>query len=206
MRVLSSAEMRAAEASAVSGGCSYEQLMENAGTAAVHALLPFLEQFKPKPLLFLCGKGNNGGDGLVMARLLFSLGFTVSVSFICGKELSELSLLNLDRMPDGVSIIPASGLKEAIQNCAAVFDGVFGIGFHGDLPTDLQLLFEDVNHADCLRVALDIPSGVDCDTGSVSPGSFTADYTLTFGAYKPALLMEKCKPFCGEIQCLEIGL
>lgn len=205
MRICTAAQMREAEAAAVAAGTSYETLMENAGQKAAGEI-QHLAASKPLKILILCGKGNNGGDGLVIARALSEAGWAVQAAFLCGDELSPLSRLNWERLPEAVQIITPEQLSAAIGNAAYIVDGVFGIGFHGELPEAVQAVFELANRSKTVRIALDLPSGMNCDTGEASPNTFQADYTYTFGAYKPALLMKETEPFCGQVERLEIGL
>ena len=205
MRICTAAQMREAEAAAVTKGTSYEALMENAGAKAAEEIRG-LSSGKPSSILLLCGKGTNGGDGLVIARHLAKAGWQVCVSFLCGAELSPLSQLNLERLPQNVSVVPVADLEENIKSAGYLVDGVFGIGFHGELPLSVQRVFQKANRCKACRIALDLPSGMNCDTGETSPNTFCAGVTYTFGAYKPALLMETVKPYCGEVRCLDIGL
>lgn len=204
MKIYTARQMREAEATAVAAGTSYETLMENAGTKAAEELLKRAGQ--PSSVLILCGKGNNGGDGLVVARLLAEAGWDVCVSFLCGEDLSPLSALNRERLPQVVTILSPACLAGEISRAAYLVDGVFGTGFHGELPAAVKEIFRRANSAAAVRVSLDLPSGMDCDTGAVSSDTFRADLTDTFGAYKPALLMESSQAYCGEVSCLEIGL
>lgn len=203
MRICTAAQMRKAEADAVSAGTSYEILMENAGIKAAGELCRLSSS---SSILLLCGKGNNGGDGLVIARLLAALGWQVGVSFLCGTELSPLSQLNFTRLPQNVSIVAPSDLEQQMNFVDYLVDGVFGIGFHGELPLSVQKIFQNANQSRACRIALDLPSGMNCDTGQTSENTFCADITYTFGAYKPALLIDESKPYCGKVCCLDIGL
>lgn len=204
MRNLTAAQMRQAEARAVERGTSYQQLMENAGTEAAGILTA---RFPKRPeILFLCGKGNNGGDALVMARLLAGQGWPVAVSFLCGEQLSELAALNRSLLPQAVREVPPAQLHEATIQAGVLVDAVFGIGFHGTLPENIRAVFRAANQSGAIRASLDLPSGLNCDTGEASPDTFCAALTLTFGAYKPALAMDSCRALCGEIICLDIGL
>ena len=205
MRILTAKQMREAEAAADAAGVSYEQLMENAGTAAAKAIFDHVGG-KAHSVLILCGKGNNGGDGLVIARLLAEKGWDISLAFLCGNALSPLSQLNKERLPANVRGLSPDDVPSALSDARIVVDGIFGTGFRGALTPSLQELFTAANRADVLRVALDIPSGMNCDTGETSENTFLADLTLTFGAYKPALVLKEAAPFCGEVVCLDIGL
>lgn len=203
MKVYTSEQMRAQEAAAVAAGTSYEQLMENAGQAVAQDILRRLPA--PQPILILCGKGNNGGDGLVIARILAQNGYRIGVSFVCGEELSELSQLNRERLA-GLPVKfldPAQGLA---GDPHYIIDGIFGTGFTGALPANIQAILRQVNQAPVLRIALDIPTGLNGDTGESDPDTFQADICYTFAAHKPAHLMPEGQEFCGEIICLNIGI
>lgn len=205
MRICTAAQMREAEAAAAAAGTSYETLMENAGQKAAGGIR-HLAASEPSKILILCGKGNNGGDGLVIARALSKAGWAVQAAFLCGDELSPLSQLNRERLPEVVELLTPDQLPAAIGNAAYIVDGVFGIGFHGELPEAVQAVFRLANLSKAIRIALDLPSGMNCDTGETSANTFRADYTYTFGACKPALLMKETEPLRGQVQCLEIGL
>ncbi|MBE6036533.1 MAG: NAD(P)H-hydrate epimerase [Clostridiales bacterium] len=214
--VLSSAEMKEMEALSDANGVSYEQLMENAGTAAAEAICRMVKQdgveykdigvkylAEGRKLLILAGKGNNAGDGFVIARLLANRGFSVQIALLCGTKFSPLASLNLQRLG---KIVQPENLPAAIFEADIIVDGVFGTGFHGALSPDLQEVFALANKASALRIALDIPSGMNCDTGEASANTFKADHTLCFGAYKHCMLMLPCQPYLGRWKCLEIGL
>ena len=151
--ILSIAQTRAAEQAAVDAGSSFWQLMETAGTAAAQDLLK--RPVNAQSYWILCGKGNNGGDGLVMARLLALAGKHVTVSLMQGGVSSDLASQNLAALPNNVVVqAPAVAL---LLNHDCVIDAVFGIGFDGELSEDLQAVFHALASRPCLRVALDIP-------------------------------------------------
>ena len=205
MRLLDAVGMRAAEEAAVLAGTSYEQLMENAGQATARQLAALMAaENREANCLFVCGRGNNAGDAFVAARLLSELGWRCAVLPLCGDDYSTLAKRNLLRLPKAVAQLTA--LPAELPARGFVVDGVFGIGFHGQLAPAVQTVFREVNSTDTLRVALDIPSGMDCDTGDVSPGTFHAHHTFTFGAYKPGLLVMGNSAYTGEVTLLDIGL
>ncbi len=198
MRILTAAEMKLAEKAAVDAGTTYEQLMENAGRGAADEILNDLP--KNASVLCLCGKGNNAGDALVVARILLENGHMPSLLFLRGMSLSELAQLNLDRLPDGLI---CSAIADKYD---AVIDGVFGTGFHGELSESVRGIFRTINRMETVRFALDLPSGLNCDTGEFDPDTFSADKTYTFGAYKPAFADNRTKPVTGEVFLIDIGL
>lgn len=224
VRMLTAAEMRDAEKAAVVGGTSYAQLMENAGQAASQAICDMLKPIKYQPkglaesiaylvtarpvkkqysMLMLCGKGNNAGDAFVVARILAEKGWKIKYLPLLGEEFSELAQMNIDKLPDTVAKVT---LEELDYSEDIILDGVFGIGFSGALPEHVAEVFSKANRASGIHVALDLPSGLNGDTGKADENTFRADLTLTFGAYKPGLLKSSAKQYCGEVRCLPIGL
>lgn len=209
VKVYTAQEMKAAERRAVENGSSYEELMERAGQGAAARLLSFFPEEK-KSALVLCGKGNNGGDGLVIARCLQAHGWKTAVLFLLGNHLSELAQLNLSRLaPDKTPLYDYQKVSDPLPPLEAydvILDGVFGTGFSGTLPEHIQALFHLVNALPARRIALDIASGLNCDTGESSPDTFLPDSTYTFGAYKPAHRMKRCAGYCQGVQLIDIGL
>ena len=207
MKIYTAAEMREHEQMAVDKGTTFEQLMENAGQAAAADLLRRFP--KAGSALIVCGKGNNGGDGLVIARALSEQDWQVDVVFVLGEKLSPLAQLNRERLnhSDGVSFIRPDELEGRLKTgYDVIIEGIFGTGFGGRLPADIAAICRLLNQSDGLKVALDIPTGLNCDTGEADADTFRADLTYTFAAYKPAHLGGSGKTYCGEIVCLDIGI
>ncbi len=201
-RVLTRAQMKAAEAAADAAGTSYARLMENAGAATARELAALAPP--PAAILLLCGRGNNAGDAFVAARLLAGHGYALCWLDVPQKgEYSPLAAQNLALLPKGVPQVHA---QNAPWQANLLVDAVFGTGFHGELDAPVREILERANAAPGLRVALDIPSGLDCDTGKAARGCFKAHSTLSFGAYKPALLMPAASGYTGLVKCLDIGL
>lgn len=211
MKILPAQSMRLAEQAAVDAGGSFEELMENAGTAAARILLDRSEA-GGKPVLILCGKGNNGGDGLVIARKLAEAGRKVRVIWLLGQKLSPLSQLNRERLTGlPVSFADAAEISdtEREQFCTEaglIVDGCFGTGFSGELRGLCREWMAAANRSGAFRAALDIPTGMNCDNGFCSPDTFRADLTITFAADKPAHFLKNAAPLCGEVRCAEIGI
>ena len=207
MKIYTAAEMREHEQMAVDKGTTFEQLMENAGRAAAADLL----RRRPQAgrVLIVCGKGNNGGDGLVMARILQAHGWRADILFAAGEKLSELAELNRGRLQglDGIGLIAAEDLAGRLKTgYDVIIEGIFGTGFGGRLPADIAAICRLLNQSDGLKVALDIPTGLNCDTGEADADTFRADLTYTFAAYKPAHMTDAGKAYCGEAVCLDIGI
>lgn len=205
MKIYTSAQMREREQAAVDAGTSFEQLMENAGTAAASDIL---QRFPlPGRCLVVCGKGNNGGDGLVIARCLHEQGWQVDIVFLLGEQLSELAELNRQRLPQSERL-QIMALQQVSQQKSydLLLDGVFGTGFSGALPDKVGQCMKVLNQMSGTRIALDMPTGLNCDTGQADENTFMADITYTFAAYKPAHLQAQAQTYCGQIVCLDIGI
>lgn len=205
MKVYTSAQMREREQAAVDAGSSFEQLMENAGTAAASDIM---QRFPVAGrCLVVCGKGNNGGDGLVIARCLHAQGWQVDIVFLLGEQLSELAGLNRQRLPPSnkLHIINMQQVSRQ-QPYDLLIDGVFGTGFSGALPENVGQSMKALNQMSGTRIALDTPTGLNCDTGQADADTFRADISYTFAAYKPAHLLAQAKAYCGQIVCLDIGI
>ena len=208
MKVYTSVQMREREQAAVDAGSSFEQLMENAGQAAAVDLLQRLP--KVGQVLMVCGKGNNAGDGLVMARVLHQQGWQIKVLWVLGESLSELATLNHQRLltlPNVQFITFQDWVDRASQqDYDVVIDGILGTGLVGKLPDRVIQVCKLLNGLNGLKVALDMPTGLNGDTADVEPVVFQADITYAFAALKPAHLSEVGKRCCGEIVCLDIGI
>ena len=207
MKVYTAAQMREREQAAVDKGTSFDQLMENAGSSAARDLM----QRYPKAgrALIVCGKGNNGGDGLVMARYMQAQGWHIDILFSLGENLSPLAQTNRERLNGlpHIELISAQELEGRLKKgYDIIIEGIFGTGFSGALPTEIAALCSQLNHSNGLKVALDIPTGLNCDTAEADPDTFRADLTYTFAAYKPAHLSESGKTYCQETVCLPIGI
>lgn len=182
-------EMRALEAAAISGGnVSGGGLMEQAGqgvVAAVRQMWPEMDATNAR-VVVLCGPGNNGGDGYVVARLLAELGHRVDVFALGNPEhLPADALAAFDSWSKLGSVHPIAGAVPVLERADLVVDGLFGIGLARGLSDDLGALFDSIS-AGAHKVAVDVPSGRDTDTGAVlGAHGFPADMAVTFHAPKP---------------------
>lgn len=208
MKVFSSTEIKKLEQAAEASGVPMESLMRTAGEALARHAAEMLKD--KKPVVLLCGSGNNGGDGFICAAKLKAAGYPVTVLLLCGEAKTELAKRAYMKMPKAVKRCNAEeNMEEATRllgAAALVVDAVFGFGFRGALKGFPLLLIRLANQLDCKRLAADLPSGVQCDTGSVDGEAFQADKTVTFTALKPALVSYPAKAFCGEVAISEVGI
>lgn len=201
--VLLTADLRGVEQTALAGA-DPAPLMARAGLAAAE-LARKLAGDSGKPVLVLAGPGNNGGDALVVARHLKSWWFKVVV--VCpagsGKYAGDAAAALRAWQQAGGDI---TATLPAEQDWSLVIDGLFGIGLQRDLSADFAALVEQVNALDAPVLALDVPSGLDADTGCVRGAAIVADHTLTFIALKPGLLTGDGPDHCGVLQVADLGL
>ncbi len=184
-------------------GVSGLDLMERAGAGVTRAI----EQLAPDgPVAVLCGKGNNGGDGLVVARLLRHAGREVTV--VCVAPVLEFkgdAAENLNRLPGRGPVSLEQG-AEAIATASLIVDALLGTGFAGQPHGAVADAIEAIDAAHGAVVAVDVPSGVDASTGVVSGHAVRAAVTVTFHACKPGLWIAPGKAYAGEVQRVEIGI
>jgi len=189
------------------------ELMERAGTAAFVVLQQRWP--KSKSILVLSGKGNNGGDGFIVARLAHLANMQVSVLITCDiVDIKGDALIAYQAMLDaGVSIrissVLTQNLIEYINDFSGdvIVDALFGIGFRGALNAPMQKLVSAINEHKAKVISVDIPSGLCATTGFVSESNAViADVTVTFIVYKQGLLTGQAANFVGELVLADIGL
>ncbi|MBT7310358.1 NAD(P)H-hydrate dehydratase [bacterium] len=212
MRVVTAKQMAEIDKLTIDGGFPAIELMENAGGEVVSELFelyPDLNQ--TEPIAICCGKGNNGGDGLVVARLLYVLGFTVTVFLPFGKDdFSEDAGANFTRLPEGVTVVlgnddPAMDWYEIAVGSQLCIDAILGTGIKLPLRDTMAEICEAFNHLEVDVVSIDIPSGVDGNNGKVDPVAVRADVTITIGLPKLGLLTGSGRHYAGHIEVVDIG-
>ncbi|MBX3650705.1 MAG: NAD(P)H-hydrate dehydratase [Burkholderiales bacterium] len=201
--VLLTVDLRGVEQAALAGP-DPAPLMARAGLAAAE-LARKLAGDSGKPVLVLAGPGNNGGDALIVACHLKSWWFKVVV--VCpagtGKYAGDAATALRAWQQAGGEI---AATLPAGEEWSLVVDGLFGIGLQRDLAADFIALVEQINAMDAPVLSLDVPSGLDADTGCVRGAAIVADHTLTFIALKPGLLTGDGPDHCGILQVTDLGL
>ncbi|HEU4613905.1 MAG TPA: NAD(P)H-hydrate dehydratase [Kofleriaceae bacterium] len=215
--VVSAAEMRALDRATIEDiGIPAFTLMETAGRAVAHVAMEMLAEGGDAGLAHVavvCGPGNNGGDGFVAARVLRDLGveaavyLAVSRSSIRGDAAAHLAVYEraggLVRMLDTPQTLGELG--DAVAGAALAIDALFGVGLSRPLEGHFADLVSLFNHAP-RRLAVDIPSGLDADTGRVLGVTVEADVTVTMGALKIALAGAPGFAHCGAVDVADIGI
>ncbi len=208
MNIYNAGQTRDIEAAIAASGVAYLQMMEQAGQAVAEHLLNRNKATPHKTkVVFLCGRGNNGGDGLVAARRLCLEGWDVSVIFPGGTSKTPDSMYMLEQLKTlSVSILDPSPSPDQeefcfslIQSAHWIVDALFGIGFHGILDEPYSRYIKAVGESCATVVSIDIPSGAHCDTGCVQGPCIQADDTVTFFTYKPVHLIYPAAQYCGKV-------
>lgn len=205
-------QMKEIEKNAAESGVSYSQMMENAGIAVVEAVTEYCVGIDyAKGAVILCGSGNNGGDGFVCARLLSEMGLKVTVVLTCGEPETETAAEKYFAL--GGTSVEVLTLNDNIDKaftlfaeCGLIIDAVFGTGFHDELPPAVKACFSYMARTEAVKVAVDVPSGGNALTGTVSENTLKCDYTVTFGCQKIGEALSPLSEYCGEILTAEIGI
>ena len=182
-------------------GQSVGILMEQAGTACAGRIR---ELTSPEDIiLILCGKGNNGGDGFVIAHALTDR--RVMVFLAEGAPVSAAALNAFQQLDEGM-LVAADDFPAALAQCTVIVDAVYGFGFHGTLSDAMRGLFRQVNRADKTVISIDINSGCECDSGRCDPDAVHSDITLALDCYKPFHMLRKHHRMFRAAELLPLGL
>lgn len=191
--------------------------MENAGASCAELVKEKLTGLDSPKVCIFCGTGNNGGDGYVIARHLLNSKFKVTV-VICGdrKKIKGDAKINLDTLEqlaptaeqfdlDGPDV--ENRVKAYTDGCDMLVDSIFGTGLQGELYEKYQKLIESINARNLPILAVDIPSGLDCDSGRPLGMAIKADYTVTFVAVKKGFTVtDTAGRYTGQIFVASIGI
>ena len=186
-------------------------LMENAGRGVVDVL----EQMEIRgPVLVACGKGNNAGDGFVIARHLELRGHRVQVAMwaepaeLSGDAAVNFAILQKTDVPIHVfgDCHDADRLAALLAGADWIVDAILGTGARGEPRTPLDAVIDQLNACPARRLAVDLPSGLDCDTGQAASHTIRAAHTCTFVGLKPGFLVSGVRDFTGAVHVLDIGV
>ncbi|MSP68009.1 MAG: NAD(P)H-hydrate dehydratase [Alphaproteobacteria bacterium] len=200
LALLGVGQMYAADRAAIAAGTPGLALMENAGRAVADAIR---QRYAPCPVVVLAGPGNNGGDGFVAARHLAAWGWPVTVAL-----LGDQAALRGDAAAMAARWTSATVPAEpaALEGAGLVVDALFGAGLSRPLDEAARALVEAITARGLGCVAVDVPSGVEGDTGRVLGAAPRADLTVTFFRRKPAHLLFPGRRLAGEVVVAEIGI
>jgi hydroxyethylthiazole kinase-like uncharacterized protein yjeF len=201
--LFTAAEIRAAEAPVLAAGPE-GALMQRAATGLATVCLRLLGAVYGRRIVLLVGTGDNGGDALVAGTHLARRGARVAAVLLDPERAHAGGLTALRRA--GGRVLDAGTATAAISRADLVLDGMLGIGGRGALRADAAELAREAGAAAALTVAVDVPSGIDADTGAVEGVAFPAMHTVTFGAVKRGLVVGAGRGHAGEIHLIDIGL
>lgn len=210
MKICTPSQMQEIDRQAIQGmGIPGLTLMENAGHGTYEMIVRYFGEVAGKKAVVFCGKGNNGGDGFVVARLLKQNGADVR-SFLLGNkpEVKGDAATNLDKAEKlGISIRQLSdpGAIEIPADTWLIVDAIFGTGFTGDIKEPIATIINKINESRKNVVAVDCPSGLDGATGRVSNPTVKANLTVTFGLPKIGQVVFPGKEYCGHLEIIDIG-
>ena len=213
MKLVTVSQMQAIEKEADANGLPYDQMMENAGQGLADVLLEtFFDEDEEVQIIGLVGPGNNGGDTLVALTALLSEGWKARAYLIKRKK-DELVKQFIEAGGEVISGENAfEKLAESIESADVLLDGILGTGIKLPLKKDLAELLTEINDIldgledALLIVAVDCPSGVECDTGEAADETIPADLTVTMAAVKQGLLKLPTFELVGDLQVVDIGL
>ena len=209
MKVVSAAEMRKIDQDTIDGiGIPGIVLMETAGSE----ILRVIERHYPtaQRIGILVGKGNNGGDGLVIARQLAHAGRDVFICLVSppdsftGEARTNLDIAyNLDLQIEETLADVSTYVKN--HRCELLVDAIFGIGLHSDVREPISTIINEINNIHIPVIAVDLPSGLDSDTGNPLGTCMQVDRTVTIGLPKRGLLLQPGAELAGQLEIVDIG-
>ena len=210
MKVSRVAEMRNLDRRATDDfGITQELLMENAGEAAYFVIL---KEFgvKGKRFVVFCGMGNNGGDGFVVARKIHSNGGEVRIFFLGqGDKLDGAAKKNFDivskMLIEVCDVESVEQTKGAVSDCDAIVDAIFGTGLSREVTGIYKDVIQMINGSGKRVFSLDIPSGVNSDTGQIMGSAVRSDYTITYGLPKIGNMLYPGFNLCGKLYVSHIS-
>jgi len=191
-------------------GMSGLVLMENAGRGTTDVLRGL---DIAGPVVICCGRGNNAGDGFVIARHLELRGHQARVLLwadpdeLTGDAAANFRILQKTDVPIDVFAgrHDPDRLQVHLADAAWIVDALLGTGARGEPRAPFDAVIDQINAAAAPKLAVDLPSGLDCDTGRPASQTVRAAHTCTFAAAKPGLILPEAKPYVGQLHLIDIG-
>lgn len=198
MYIYQGKEIKRIDQTAADKGFDTFSLMENAGRALFEAIVKNIS--KQQRILILSGKGNNGGDGVVLARYFKQNGYKCELAFPLGEPVSEYAVRHYHYY-----LYCGFEVSEIIGKYDVVIDALLGVGTRLPLRDNIESWIEWVNEQQALRIAIDVPTGVLADSGEADK-AIRADQTYTLHGYKPSAFLESSAEYYGRTEVVDIGL
>lgn len=214
MYLVTAEQMRQVDRAAIEElGIPEMVLMENAGKAVVEFLQEQFPDLVKKSVTIVAGAGNNGGDGLVVARYLHRMGVAVKVFIAAERELSPSAKQNyeiLAKLPVKIYWLDSENsmhlLKVTVNYSDILIDALLGTGVNREVTGRAEQIIDIANRRSCLKVAVDVPSGLNSDTGEIWGRCLKADYTVALAQPKRGQMLNKGLRYCGQVVVKDIGI
>ncbi|MGD0115751.1 MAG: NAD(P)H-hydrate dehydratase [Dehalococcoidia bacterium] len=215
MKLVTADQVRSLDQQATKGGVPVEKLMENAGRGVAEQVRALLGTVKGRRIVVLAGPGNNGGDGLVAARYLHDWGAEVRVYLLAQRRADDANLPELVKreidITDAESDPSFAALDRFLSDAELIVDALLGTGRARPIEANLAQILERVRRARSQPqpprlVAVDLPTGVNSDTGAVDPHALPTDLTVTLGYSKIGLHTLPGSQYAGDVEVVDIGL
>lgn len=204
-QILSAAQMKKADASTINNHhIPSLVLMERAALAVVK----YVPSYNCEDIVVVCGTGNNGADGVAIARILHLREYAVSVILVGSSEKYTAELIQQIEIAKsyGVDFVDSSDIDAKIKSASLIIDSIFGIGLSREVTGDFANMISLINSSPAMVISVDIPSGYSTDTGNELGIGVKADLTVTFSFVKKGLLLSNCHLNSGRIVCQDVGI
>lgn len=182
-------------------------LMKNAAKACFDYIYPLIKS--GDKIVILCGKGGNGGDGYELARILKKEWFDVTAINVldCEPNTETARTVYGECKKSGVNTLCSCEWKNVLSTANVIIDALFGVGFYGGIEknTEIGKMLSFCNEKDALRIAIDVPSGINSGDGRCEGVAFEADLTITMAYIKTGMLCYPARQYCGKIKVADIG-
>jgi hydroxyethylthiazole kinase-like uncharacterized protein yjeF len=212
VKAVTSAQMRELDQRTIASGVPGEVLMERAGKEVARCVTEMFSRQGSRAVLLLAGKGNNGGDAFVAARHLAGCGCPVTLALMCRRsDVQGDALTHWQRMLPGTQVLelPSVGdLETAVADTKTevIVDGLLGTGIRGDVREPYLSAIQFINRTGLPVVAIDVPSGLDSDTGTICGACVVATVTVTMGLPKIGLIKPQAGAVAGKVRVADIGI
>jgi ADP-dependent NAD(P)H-hydrate dehydratase / NAD(P)H-hydrate epimerase len=197
--IVTIAQMQAIESRMFAAGMPVAALMEKVGGRIAQRFQQLFPLKKIQRVGVIFGSGHNGGDALVVARELHWLGYEVMI-YSCSDRLKDLTTQHYQYATD-IGITTVSHIAE-LQNCDVILDGLFGFGLDRSLSETLVAKITEINGLQLPIVSIDLPSGIQADTGEILGAAIQASHTFCLGLWKWAFAQDRALPYCGQAELL----